>query len=84
MLLAPQASAGASLPKVPYLTRLDYFILSSTVLVFLALVEATVASYQARQGRVELARSIDRWARWGFPTVFLLMAVMSLGFRLFL
>ena len=63
---------------------LDYFILFSTVLVFLALVEATVASYQAGQGRVELARSIDRWSRWLFPSVFLLMSVMSLGFRLFL
>jgi hypothetical protein len=83
-LIAYTFAAGASLPKVPYLTRLDYFILSSTVLVFLALVEATVASYQARHGRVELARSIDRWARWLFPAVFLLMAVMSLGFRLFM
>ncbi len=83
-LIAYTFAAGASLPKVPYLTRLDYFILFSTVLVFLALVEATVASYQARQGRVELARSIDRWSRWLFPSVFLLLAVMSLGFRLFL
>jgi hypothetical protein len=83
-LIAYTFAAGASLPKVPYLTRLDYFILFSTVLVFLALVEATVASYQARHGRVELARSIDRWSRRLFPSVFLLMAVMSLGFRFFL
>ena len=83
-LIAYTFAAGASLPKVPYLTRLDYFILFSTVLVFLALVEATVASYQARHGRVELARSIDRWSRWLFPSVFLLLAFMSLGFRIFL
>ena len=83
-LIAYTFAAGASLPKVPYLTRLDYFILSSTVLVFLALVEATVSSYQARKGRVEFARSIDRWSRWLFPSVFLLMTIMSLGFRLFL
>ena len=43
-LTAYTFATSASLPRVPYLTRLDYFILSSMVLVFLALVEAAVSS----------------------------------------
>ncbi|MEA3290771.1 MAG: hypothetical protein U9Q71_00435, partial [Pseudomonadota bacterium] len=80
-LIAYTFAANATLPKVPYLTRLDYFILSGTVLVFLALMEVAVTSVQARRGRVKLARRIDRWARWAFPLMFLLTAV-SLGFSL--
>jgi hypothetical protein len=78
-LVAFTFAIGGNLPKVPYLTRLDYFVLFSTMLVFLSLAEVTFTSYQARIGRVELARSIDRWARWCFPLMLLLITMGSLG-----
>jgi len=78
-LVAFTFAISSNLPKVPYLTRLDYFVLFSTMLVFLSLAEVTFTSYQARIGRVELARSIDRWARWCFPLMFLLITMGSLG-----
>lgn len=82
-LIAYTFSISSNLPKVAYLTRLDLFVLASTVLVFLALAEVTVASYQVRCGRVELARKIDRWARWCFPAVFALITMGSIGLGFF-
>lgn len=82
-LIAYTFAIGNHLPKVAYLTRLDHFVLASTVLVFLALMEVTVASYQVRCGRVELARRIDRWARWCFPLMFVLIILGSIGPGLF-
>jgi cadmium resistance protein CadD (predicted permease) len=78
-LIAYTFAIGNHLPKVAYLTRLDHFVLASTVLVFLALMEVVVASFQVRCGRVELARRIDRWARWCFPLMFVLIILGSIG-----
>jgi len=80
-LIAYTFSVGTNLPKVPYLTRIDYFILSSTILVFLALVEVTTNNYLARVDRLELARRIDNTSRVVFPLAFLAMTTFSLGFR---
>ncbi len=43
-LIAYRFLLGGMLPRISYLTRLDYFLLGSTVLVFLALVEAACTS----------------------------------------
>ena len=83
-LIAYTFTVSASIPKVPYLTRLDNFILYATILVFLALVESTVAAYQNRNGRLELARRIDKWARWVFPLAFLLLFYKTLGIKVFM
>ena len=42
-LIAYRFAVGTSLPKVSYLTRLDYFILTATILVFASLIEAIPA-----------------------------------------
>lgn len=82
-LIAHTFAASESLPKVPYLTRLDYFILSATILVFLALIESSVAAYQNRSGRPDLALRIDKHSRWVFPLAFMLMTAITLGNRPF-
>ena len=69
-------SVGTILPRISYLTRMDIFVYSSLVLVFLALVEA-LASCNAAKQKPGLARRIDFWARIAFPAAF--VAVM-LGF----
>ena len=66
-LIAFQFAFVGLLPRISYLTRADRFILSSSALVFLALVEAVTASTLARQGRAELADRLDRGSRWVFP-----------------
>jgi hypothetical protein len=77
-LIAYRFAVGSDLPKVSYLTRLDYFILGSTVLVFASLLEVVVTSSYARTGRLEHARAIDRWSSWLFPAVFILFTVQAL------
>jgi len=80
-LIAYRFAVGADLPKVSYLTRIDYFILAATLLVFASLIEVVVTSTYARVGNLYRARKIDRWARILFPTTFILMALESLIFR---
>jgi hypothetical protein len=77
-LIAYRFAIGATLPKVSYLTRLDYFILLSTVLVFASLIEVVVTSTLARTEKLARARAMDRWARWLFSAAFALVVVGTL------
>jgi len=76
-LIAYRFAVGAELPKVSYLTRLDFFILSGTILVFASLIEVIVTSTIAQQEKIELARKLDRWSRWLFPAVFSAVALKT-------
>ena len=77
-LIAFQFSLGYLLPRLSYLTRADLFLIGSTFLVFGAFGEAIVTSYLAKQGRESRAHAIDRLARWLFPTMFLIVILVSL------
>jgi gamma-aminobutyric acid receptor subunit beta len=68
---------GTVLPKVPYLTRVDRFVIGSLVLVFLALIEAVTSGTMAAKGKQELARKLDRWSRGVFPTSFAVLLVIA-------
>ncbi|MCP4259959.1 MAG: hypothetical protein GY774_20960 [Planctomycetes bacterium] len=57
-------------PKLGYLTLLDRFIVGSTVLVFLALVESATAVYLVSNERKKLAMRIDHISRVVFPLAF--------------
>ena len=80
-LIAYRFAVGNDIPKVSYLSRLDYFILGATVLVFASLIEVVVTSTYARIGQLDRARSIDRWARVLFPLIFILITLETLVFR---
>jgi hypothetical protein len=69
-LIAYRFAIGTDLPKVSYLTRLDDFILISTLLVFATLIEVAVTATMARAGHIEKARTVDLWARWIVPLGF--------------
>lgn len=71
-LIAYRFAVGAEVPKLPYLTRLDAFILTSSLLVFFSLIEVMLTTWLATDGRVPLARVIDRWCRVVFPLVFVI------------
>jgi hypothetical protein len=73
-LIAYRFLLGGDLPKVSYLTRLDYFLLGATILVFLTLIEVTWTSATSERGQAEGARRIDRRSRWLFPALFLVMS----------
>ncbi|MEJ2180136.1 MAG: hypothetical protein P8Y28_06760 [Gammaproteobacteria bacterium] len=59
-----------SLPQVAYLTRMDVFILSATILVFVSFAEVVFVSRLAHKDRADLARRIDFHARWIYLLVF--------------
>ena len=80
-LIAYRFAVGNDIPKVSYLSRLDYFILGATFLVFASLIEVVVTSTYARIDQLDRARSIDRWARVVFPALFIAIALETLVFR---
>jgi hypothetical protein len=79
-LIVFQYSVAQSLPELPYLTKLDEFILWTDILVFMAFVETIVTSYFEDRGKTGLSLSIDNISRWTFPLVFLVVLLLSLVF----
>jgi hypothetical protein len=77
-LITFQFTMNDLLPRISYLTQLDKFILSSSVLVFFALVEAVVTGYLASHDKPDFAKRVDSWSRIGFPTIFALVVVFTL------
>lgn len=69
-LVAYHIALSGRLPVIPYLTQMDKFLFSSTLLVFLSLIEVVVTSHFAATDRLSIARRIDRTARWFFPILF--------------
>ncbi len=78
ILVIFQLNLGTILPRVSYLTRVDYFVLGSLILVFLALVEAVTSGVIAARGKEALARKLDRWSRWAFPASFFMLIAFAL------
>lgn len=62
-------------PRLSYLTRLDFFVFSSTVLVFLSLVTVVVISRLMLKQKEALAIKLDTHARWVLPLLFLFVVI---------
>lgn len=69
-LISCRFSLGRLIPRLSYLTRFDYFMLESTLLIFTILVLVPASAYLVNLNRLPLAQRIDRWARRFFPVVF--------------
>ncbi len=80
-LIAYRFMLGNLIPHLPYMTRLDYFTLGSTILVFLTLLEVIMTTNLALRKKELFARKIDRWCRFMFPTAFIILSSWSLIFR---
>lgn len=79
-LVAYRFTFEAYIPKVGYLTRIDKFMLWSTVLVFLSMFQVGVNAALVARGHCKTAVAIDRWARFVYPPVFVLIILGSLKF----
>ena len=77
-LIAYQFSIGHEVPRVSYLTRLDMFILGSTILIFGSLVEVMVTTALAKRGQAEKALLLDNWSRWLFPAAFAVVIALTI------
>ena len=78
-LIAFRFAIGVSIPKLSYLTRLDEFILWSTVLIFATLLEAVYTSSFTKYSKFNQARRVDWWCRWIFLGIFILVAILTLS-----
>src|SRR6476661_5922682 len=74
-LIAYRFAIDNQLPRLPYTTNLDAFILMSTVLVFFSFIEVLVTTILENQKRNRLAITIDRSCRVVFPVIFLLASM---------
>ena len=80
-LIAYHISLGSRLPEIPYLTRMDFFIFGSTIIVFASLFEVLVTSHLAGTDQLKLGRRIDVTCRWLFPLAFALVTVFTFVIR---
>jgi hypothetical protein len=68
----------SQLPRVAYLTRLDYLLLGCTTLVFLVLVEVLASHALITRGRAAGTRKLDLAARAVFPALFVALVLATI------
>jgi hypothetical protein len=68
------------LPRVSYITRMDRFILLSTLMVFTGLMQTVANTAMIRSGKKALVEKTDRWSRLVYPI--LLVGVLWGSFML--
>ena len=69
-LIAYRFMVGNLVPRLSYLTRLDYFMFGATALVLLTLFVMAGTSYLSSRGRKEAVARIDKMGRLFYPIVF--------------
>jgi len=74
-LIAYRFAVDSQLPRLPYMTRLDTFILTSTFLVFFSLIEVLVTTILDNRQQTEGAKKIDRYCRVIVPIIFVIASV---------
>lgn len=72
-LIAYRFALGNMVPRLSYLTRLDWFLLGSTALVTAALLTMAATAYLMRHKQDAAVARIDRWGRLLFPLTFALL-----------
>jgi hypothetical protein len=72
-LIAHRFVLASLLPRLPYMTRLDFFTVGSTILVLLALIMAVVIGSHLISHKESLAQKLDIFFRAGIPGMFFLL-----------
>ncbi len=76
-LIAYRFLLGTLLPKISYLTHMDYFLFGSMFLVFAVLVETSIVARLMSMEKKGQAKELDYWSRWAFVVLFILILVLS-------
>ncbi len=66
-MIAYELNLTSQLPRVPYLTAEETFLIGSIILIVLALTETIVTYKLNQEEQKSLALSINFWLRWLFP-----------------
>lgn len=80
-MIAYRFALAGMIPRLSFLTSLDYFVLVSTVVVFLSMIEVIYTAHLSASGNPEMARKVDRHARWIAPLIYFTAAAETLLFR---
>jgi hypothetical protein len=77
-LIAHRFVIQGELPNLPYLTTMDYFLLGSTLMVLLGLIEVVIVFRAHNRGNEDSARRLNRFFRWTYPLPFLALLAFVL------
>ena len=77
-LIAYRFMLGELIPPLPYMTRMDYFTLGSTTLVFMTFIEVITTTILAYKQKEKIGRRIDNVSRFVFPFTFTVWVAWSL------
>lgn len=83
-MIAYRFALAGMLPRLPFLTTLDVFVMASTIMVFLAMVEVIYTTYLITNNRAEKAQLIDQIARWLAPLIYFSLTIAALFFRVWI
>ena len=72
-LIAYRFLLGNLLPKISYLTHMDYFLFGSMFLVFAVLVETSIVARLMGDKKEKRAKELDYWSRWAFLILFVIV-----------
>lgn len=76
-LVAYRFAIGVLVPHVSYITRMDRFILLSTLMVFASLVQTVANTRLVKKGKTELVRRMDSWSRVVYAVVLAVIVVVA-------
>lgn len=79
-LIAYRFIVIGNLPKISYLTRMDIFVLCSSLMIFLTLIESVITASMINRGNEILAEKIDKVCRWVFPLVYVFISLFAFVF----
>lgn len=77
-LIAYRFAIDLQVPRVPYFTKLDQFIVAGTALVFLCLIQVIITARLALTGREKTAKKIDKMSKIVFPLAFIISLSIAL------
>jgi hypothetical protein len=77
-LIAYRFTLAKFVPQLPYMTKMDYFTLGCTAIVFLTFIEVAFTTVLSYREKHVAGRMMDKYCRWIVPGVFALWTAWSL------
>jgi len=77
-LIAHRFVVGSELPRLSYLTQMDYFLLGATFMVLMGLMGVVTVARVTSQGNASLGVKLNGLFRWLYPVIFCCMFVVFL------
>lgn len=76
-IIAFQSNLSSQIPRIPYLTGADKFIVGSMLMIFLALVQTVVTLNLSDSDENSLALDLDYWMRYIYPIMFVAVIILA-------